>query len=54
MSILNTYFSSIKISYFNFKKEIKKIVKHKRSLNMNTNEMKNEKENSKNDLFKDD
>ena len=44
MSILNTYFSSIKISKFNFKKEIKKIAKHEKSSNMNTNEMKNEKE----------
>ena len=54
MSILNTYFSSIKISYLNFKKEIIKKTKHEKSSKMNINEMKNEKEDLKHDLFKDD
>ena len=52
MSILNTYFSSIKISYLNFIKEIIKKTKHEKSSNLNTNEMNNKKEDLNDDLFK--
>ena len=51
MSILNTYFSSIKISYLNIKKECQKIAKHEKSSNLNTNVMNNKKENLKDDLI---
>ena len=51
MSILNTYFSSIKISYLNIKMEYQKIAKHEKSSNLNTNEMKNKKEDLKDNII---